>query len=168
MDTTRCFAYLTLTLFALSGCGDYRLIRPGQAGMERVRLTLGRPTDIRFSETGEEIWEYAKAPIGRETYIVRFGKDGRVKRIEQVLNDETIAQILVGQSTKREVRDLLGRPGDVSFFNAREHWEWPIREVGIRTATLVVQFGDDGVVRSVGRVLDFTDGDKKQGEQGVK
>jgi outer membrane protein assembly factor BamE (lipoprotein component of BamABCDE complex) len=166
MDARPLIASTFLALFALSGCGDYRVVKPGQSDMERVRLAMGRPTDIRFSETGEEIWEYAKAPMGQQTYVVRFEKDGVVKRVDQVLTAETIDRIAVGRSTKPEVRDLLGRPGDVSFFNGREHWEWPIRDTGMRTATLAVQFGDDGVVRSVGRVLDLRDGGKDQGDQG--
>lgn len=151
---------LVAALLAQTGCASYQSVRPGINTMQQVRLALGKPTDVRIAPNGDEVWEYARAPMGRQTFVVRFARDGVVKSSGPVLTDETIGKIQSHRSTKAQIRDWFGRPGDVNFYlNGKETWEWRMEEPGTgRTYTFIVQFGPDGTVESAGKVLDFFDG----------
>jgi outer membrane protein assembly factor BamE (lipoprotein component of BamABCDE complex) len=56
---------------------------------------------------------------------VTVGSDHAVKDVRQVLSDEYFAQVRPGMS-RDQVRRLLGKPGDVSVFTARDEevWSW--------------------------------------------
>jgi outer membrane protein assembly factor BamE (lipoprotein component of BamABCDE complex) len=74
-----------------------------------VRAELGAPTAIRNAGGKNQTWEYAGKPSPYETYLLAFSKDGKLKTIRQVINDETFAQIKSGM-TIVQVRALLGTP----------------------------------------------------------
>jgi len=117
--------------------------------MREVRSTLGRPTDIRWSPAGREIWEYASGPEGDETYLVSFDATGTVLSVRQALTAEAIDSIVVGTTSKAQVRNLLGFPADAYAIGGREVWEWRYKPAGFSSRSLIVQFGSDGAVTEV-------------------
>jgi outer membrane protein assembly factor BamE (lipoprotein component of BamABCDE complex) len=80
---------------------------------------------VRKNPDGTETWEYPTGPLGRQTYMVTLGSDHAVKEIHQVMSEEYFSQVRQGMS-RDEVRRLLGKPGEVSFFKARDEevWSW--------------------------------------------
>jgi len=136
---------LWLLAAALAGCATQGSFVPRQSTITEVRARMGSPTDIRFDENGDELWEYATGPRGSETYLFHFGKDGRVKAITQLLTEDRFAKILPGRTSKAEVRDLLGRPSDQSFLRNGTSWSWRVR-VGSRDGRFTVRFGPDNMV----------------------
>ena len=161
-------AQSVLLCAALSGCApiypfDSALFgKPVPSSKADLRRAWGRPTDIRFTPGAEEIWEYARGPMGRQTFIARIGRDGRVLEVEQVLTEARIAQLRPGYSSSAQVRALLGRPGDVSFYagTGAEVWEYRILDEASRTARILIQYDGDGVVTEVGKVVDSPGGVK--------
>jgi len=137
--------FLLLLVVGLSGCATPGSFTPQQSTILDVRARMGSPTDIRFDRNGDELWEYATGPRGTETYLFRFGKDGRVKAITQLLTEEQFGKIVPKQTTKSIVRDLLGRPSDEAFLRNGTSWSWRVR-VGSRDGQFVVRFGPDNVV----------------------
>ena len=139
---------LVLSLLAgvLAACAAPGHFVPGKSTMTQVRAGAGTPTDIRFAENGDELWEYAKGPSGTETYLLRFGRDGQVKVVTQLLTDEQFGKIVPGQTTKGAARDLLGRPSNTAFMENGTEWSWHVR-VGGRDGQFVVSFGPNGVAR---------------------
>ncbi len=148
------FAMLALPLLGLAACAQTGPIKPGGATKAEVRATMGKPSDIRFSGDGEDVWEYITSPMGRQTYIVRFGKNGVVKQIAQALDERAFQQIKAKQSTRAEVRGLLGMPADITFFSAGESWEYRTQEADGSTSTFNVLFGEDGVVKEAIKIVD--------------
>ena len=140
----------TLTLFVLAGtlaaCAAPGSFVPGRNTMTQVRASVGTPTDIRFAQDGDELWEYAKGPSGTETYLFRFGRDGQLKAVTQLLTEEQFGKIVPGQTTKSAARDLLGRPSNTVFMQNGSSWSWHVR-VGNRDGQFVVDFGADGIAR---------------------
>ena len=57
--------------------------------------------------------------------MVTMGSDHAVKEVRQVLREEYFSKIRPGMS-REEVRQLLGRPGEVMVFRARDEevWSW--------------------------------------------
>lgn len=108
----------------LSGCAAVSPVTGGMDEMQ-VQSRLGKPETVRKSSDGSETWEYPQGPLGRETYMVTMGSDHAVKEVRQVLREEYFSKIRPGMS-REEVRQLLGRPGEVMVFRARDEevWSW--------------------------------------------
>ena len=140
----------SLLLFVLAGalaaCAAPGSFVPGKNTVTQVRATVGTPTDIRFARNGDELWEYAKGPSGTETYLFRFGRDGQLKAVTQLLTEEQFGKIVPGQTNKGAARDLLGRPSNTTFMQNGASWSWHVR-IGNRDGQFVVDFGSDGIVR---------------------
>jgi hypothetical protein len=138
--------FLLLLAGLLVGCAAPGSFAPQQSTITDVRARMGNPTDIRFDRNGDELWEYAGGAGGTETYLFRFGKDGRVTAVTQLLTEDQFGKIVPNRTTKAGARDLLGRPSDESFQRDGTSWSWRVR-IGGRDGHFVVRFGRDAVVR---------------------
>ncbi len=124
---------LALSLAALAvslwGCAA---ISPVTSGMDETQLQsrLGKPETVRKNSDGSETWEYPEGPLGRQTYMVTVGSDHAVRNVRQVLSDEYFSQVKTGMS-RDDVRKLLGKPGEISMFPARDEevWSWRYQQV---------------------------------------
>ncbi|TMH92367.1 MAG: hypothetical protein E6H42_06765 [Betaproteobacteria bacterium] len=121
-------ATLGLLLFALAaslaGCANFNTVASGMPA-QQVQAKLGAPETVRKNADGSEVWEYPGGPLGRVTYMVTLGSDHAVREVRQVLNDEYFSRVRAGMS-RDEVRQLLGKPGDIMVFSARDEevWSW--------------------------------------------
>lgn len=158
MRPIRTFVAPGMIAAALAACVSYGGFVPGVSTVEEVRSAAGRPTDVRFAPGGEEIWEYATGPEGYETHVVVFDRNGVVRSSAQVLTEDNIKRLVPGKTTRAEVRELLGRPGDIYTFNDSETWEWRFKPEGFAPEMLVVFFGKDGTVAKVTRVMESVGG----------
>jgi hypothetical protein len=157
----RLLAPLLLVCAVLAACvGPRGLVAP-QATASQTLTRMGTPTDIRFDANGGELWEYATGPSGLETYLVRIGTDGRVTEVIQLLTQERLMMIEPGKHTKRDVRNLLGRPSEVNFLHSGEAWSWRFRLGGVQTGHLAVGFNPNGTVRDRMVILDSS-GDRSR------
>lgn len=147
-------------VFLLAACAGPRSVAPGQSTLSAVHASLGSPTDIRFDQNGDELWEYATGPMGTETYLVRAGQDGRVKSVTQLLTEAQFGKIVPGQMTKADVRRLLGRPSDQAFLYNGTSWSW-YADLKPQIGYFVVHFDPNDVVLDKIFILDesLDDGD---------
>ncbi len=155
-STTRAFCrtFAVIAAFALLGCASPRTVVPQQSMASDLRSTIGLPTDIRFDANGDELWEYAKGPSGTETYLVRVGRDGKVKDVTQLLTTARFDRIVPGKTTKAEVRDLLGRPSDIEYLKSGLVWEWRVL-VQPAKGFFNVRFDDNNIVRDKIVLMDW-------------
>jgi len=154
---------LFISIAVLAGCVSPRSFVAGQSDIMDVRNRAGLPTDIRFDRNGEELWEYASGPSGYETYLVRIGRDGKVKEVTQLITEERMLSITPGTMTKADARHLLGRPSDESFFNGEATWSWRARIVA-QPGFLVVRFNQDGTVKDRMALIDPSGGSRNGGK----
>jgi hypothetical protein len=125
-------AILSLLLFALAaylaGCANFVGVSNGMPA-QQVQAKLGAPETVRKNPDGSEVWEYPGGPLGRQTYMVTLGSDRAVRQVQQVLSDEYFSKVRTGMS-RDEVRRLLGKPGEIMVFNARDEevWSWRYQE----------------------------------------
>lgn len=154
MNASRTFSGL-LVLAALAGCAGPGSIIPQQSTLSDVRAAMGNPTDIRRASNGDELWEYARGPMGTETYLIRAGKDGRVKSVTQLLTREQFAKIVPNQTTKTEVRDLLGRPSEQLSLRGGTTWTWRVH-LGPQDGHFVVRFRRDDIVLDTALLIDIS------------
>lgn len=157
-------ALLSLALAGfLTACAAPGSIVPPQSTLSAVRASLGNPTDVRFDRNGDELWEYARGPVGTETYLIRAAKDGRVKSVAQLLTEEQFAKIVPGL-TKADVRQLLGRPTDQAFLRSGTAWSWHVA-LKPQLGHFVVRFDSNDVVLDKFILMD-TGAGETEGDRG--
>jgi outer membrane protein assembly factor BamE (lipoprotein component of BamABCDE complex) len=115
---------LPFLLLAVSGCAA---VSPVKSGMDelQVEARMGKPETVRKNADGSQVWEYPGGPLGRQTYIVTLASDHSVTQVRQVLSEEYFSKVRTGMS-RDEVRRLLGKPGEIMIFGARDEevWSW--------------------------------------------
>ena len=142
---------LTTTLIIVSfaalqgGCSAPGSLVPGQSTEADVRARMGAPTGTH-TEGGDKLWEYATGPEGFHTRLVRIGADGRVKEVRELLTEEQFAKIAPGQTTRAEVRNLLGRPADETTYRAGLTWSWRHLKGGVQPGYMIVKFNANDTV----------------------
>lgn len=159
MTLSRALVTLPLAVL-LAGCAGARSLVPMQSTLAQVHASMGNPTDIRFDEGGTELWEYARGPMGTETYLISANRDGRVIAVTQLLTETQFDKIVPGQMTKVDVRHLLGRPSDEAFLYNGTSWSWRV-DLKPQTGHFVVRFDSKDVVADKIILFDFTNGDDR-------
>ena len=141
-------ALLAVCLFA-AGCANMTSIPPGIAA-SAVEASRGKPFRVWPETGGGTSWEYPTGPAGRYTYMVRVGADGRVNRVDQVLNWDTFARITAGMPVT-EVEHMLGRPFSKTTFplNQQTAWAWRFVET-MWNRCFYAYVGPDGKVTGTG------------------
>lgn len=161
------FAVVAVLAGVLAACAGPGSIVPKESTISDVKDRLGPPTDIRFDAAGNEYWEYARGPQGTETFLYQIGKDGRVASATQLLTQSQVDRIVRGQSTKAEVRSLLGRPANQRFFRNGTVWEWRAM-INITPGYYAVRFDDRGVAQEVMVLPDASADGQDKGDKGSK
>jgi hypothetical protein len=150
----RCAPPLAL-VFLLSACAAYsgHGLQPGVATVSDVTATMGTPAMRWRDADGSEQLAYPRGPAGPHTFMVFIAPDGRLQRIEQVLNMEHFARIEPGRSDREAVLRLLGPPVPqwTEYFRARNElvWEWQFCDSWNQLARFDVLFdASTGIVRT--------------------
>ena len=139
-----------VVVVALSACASYdgRGLQPGIATDADVRQLMGPPAAEYASPDGSKELAYPKGPMGVETYMVHLRPDGRLARIDQVLDADHFARIVTGKTTREEVRRLLGPPGSTMEFPRMQRlaWTYRFRDVWGYDADFSTVFDVNGIV----------------------
>lgn len=147
-----CFSLL------MTACASYdgRGLQPGVATVSDVVGVMGEPA-MRWREAdGGEQLAFPRGPSGVHTYMAFFGADGRLTRLENVLEDRYFRQVLPGQHDQAAVFRLLGpsNPGMTVLFKARNEvvFEWLFCTESNHLAWFDVAFdATSGLVRSTSK-----------------
>ena len=149
---------ICLAAALIAGCASYsgKGLIPGTSTAADVEALMGRPAERIAKPDGSSVLYYPHAPVGRETYAVSIGADGKVQAVEQRLTDANIARLVRGTTTAREVRELFGPPPITTRLPRlqREVWEYPMDNIAM-PYLLLVQFSGDGIVREVFKMKDY-------------
>ncbi len=147
---------ITATLaVALAGCAGYAGsdLRPGVSTLPEVVASMGEPA-LRWKDAdGREQLAYPRGPAGTQTFMAFIAADGRLQRIEPVLDMEHFARIEGGKSDKAFVLRLLGPSMETgtAYFKARDElvWEWRFCDSWNQSAFFDVLFdATTGIVRT--------------------
>ena len=122
-------AAASAVIATLPGC-DYvnmQEMKPGITTQAEVRARMGEPGFVHRNDDGTATWEYARQPNGTQCYMITFGPNQVISRIEQALTDANYGKVRPGMS-KDDIRRLLGAPGTKQLFAnlGEEIWEWRI------------------------------------------
>ncbi|MFN0162546.1 MAG: outer membrane protein assembly factor BamE [Burkholderiales bacterium] len=154
--------FTCLIVLAAAGCASYggAGLVPGASTSADLRAAMGEPAAIHKAAPGAtyaESWEYPRGPLGRQTFMARLDSQGRLAVIDQVLTVAEVAKLKAGETTKDEVRRVLGRPGFTGpVRGGGEYWDYAAtaQDVPMRKIRLVVNFDARGIVTSAGESYD--------------
>jgi outer membrane protein assembly factor BamE (lipoprotein component of BamABCDE complex) len=151
---------IVTALILLSGCAgmDGRGLVPGQSTEKDVQALMGTPAERLKAADGDSIWFYPHQPFGRQMYAVRLTPAGAVRSVAQVLTEPNVAKLVPGVSTRSQARELFGPPFEQSRFprQQREVWTYTAYNGSLQEFFLHVQFSDDGIVREVIFIQDYS------------
>jgi outer membrane protein assembly factor BamE (lipoprotein component of BamABCDE complex) len=140
---------LLLVAFLLAGCALPQSLPPGTSEAE-VRNAMGRPALELPNRDGSRQLAYPTGPFGLQTYMAHIAPDGRLIRVEQVLDDVRFHQIQPGM-TREELLRFIGPPFQTAYFGnlGQTAWDYRFRDTWGYVAILSVMLDDNGIV--VGR-----------------
>ncbi|GHU17673.1 hypothetical protein FACS189475_01860 [Betaproteobacteria bacterium] len=150
-----CRLLLISSVLALPACAGYSgsNLKPGQSTLAEVIESMGTPAMNWKDPDGREQLAYPRGPAGTQTFMVFMAPDGRLERIEKVLNMEHFAKIQGDKSDTDSVLRLLGPiwPPNEAYFKARDElvWSWLFCDSWNQEAYFDVLFdGATGIVRT--------------------
>lgn len=148
-------------MLIIGGCAAYggRGLKPGEDRLENVLHVMGQPA-MRWQNTdGSFQLAYPRGPMGFHTYMVTLGADGKLRQIENVMDEKNFARIEAG-ITKDEVLHILGPSfsGWTAYFKARDElaWEWRFCNAWNEPARFDVLF--DNSKATVRKAISATEG----------
>ena len=150
-----------LSAIGITAC-DYinvKELQPGVSTSAEVRERFGPPHMEWRNEDGSLTWEFSRQPEGIECFMITIGPDQILRRIDQVLNEETFAKVQNGMNGE-QVRRLLGKHASSQFFQLKQEtvWDWRISHGAPGTGDPVfftVSFNTDGRVTGTGRYTQY-------------
>lgn len=150
MNSTLLRAMIAFCVVALTGCvGTPELLEPGQTRV-MVLERLGTPTGQYALADGTRL-QYSRQPEGQQVYNIDLDAEGRVRRVEQVLDIQWMtSRIQVDRWTRDDVLRAMGRPAiveRVARFDG-DIWTYRFNDIGIPRQAHV-HFDPQGTVRQL-------------------
>ncbi len=145
---------IVLAAFLLTACAGYSgsNLKPGVSTLPEVIASMGQPAMIWKNPDGSEQLAYPRGPAATQTFMAHVGPDGKLQRINKVLEMGVFAKIQAGMS-QDAVQRLIGPPQPhwTEYFKARDElvWSWLFCDSWNQEAFFDVLFeGKTGLVRS--------------------
>ena len=102
--------WLALALVALLvGCSLMPERVPMGATRSEIESRLGQPTAVHALADGARL-QYSRQPAGQQVYNLDLGADGRLLKVEQVMDAGWLQRIEVDRWTRDDALLNLGRP----------------------------------------------------------
>lgn len=138
----------------VSACAGYSGsdLRPGVSTLPEVVASMGEPAMVWKNPDGSEQLAYPRGPAATQTFMVYVGRDGKLQRIDKVLEMEVFARVQPGMRQDTVLR-LIGPPQSqwTQYFKARDElaWTWLFCDSWNAQALFDVLFdATSGIVRS--------------------
>jgi hypothetical protein len=118
-----------LCVATLCACTSYDggSLKPGQSTLQDVRATMGEPALQWVDPDHSMQLSYPRGPAGFHSFMVYLDPDGRLRRIQNVMDQPSFYRIEPGMS-EQDVLRILGPPVPAwtNYFAARRElvWEW--------------------------------------------
>ncbi len=113
----------------LGACAAYsgHGLKPGEDRLEDVLRVMGQPAMRWRNADGSVQLAYPRGPMGTDSYMAYIGSDGKLRQIENAMEQKSFARIRAGMAQEQVLR-ILGPsyPGWTAYFKARDErvWEW--------------------------------------------
>ena len=166
MLTMKVRALMCLTSVLLLGCaaGGASLLRVGQSEADAARA-LGTPNARHALPGGGARLEFARGPMGRETWMVDLDPQGRIRAWHQALAEPQLHdfQARAPGMAVDELLRTLGRPGERRHGGYQGGEVWSYRYPTNDCLWFQISIGEDRRVRDAGFGIDPRCDDRRSG-----
>jgi len=137
-----------ISALLLGACASYsgHGLKPGEDRLEDVLRVMGQPAMRWQNVDSSTQLVYPRGPMGFHTFMAYVGSDGKLQKIENVMDQKTFSRIHAGM-TKDQVLHILGpsTSGWTAYFKARDElvWEWRYCDVWNEPARFDVLFDNN-------------------------
>lgn len=142
---------LLIALFLCTACTTLgnAPIKIGDTEAQTTAL-LGRPA-LRYADGSAITLIYPRGPFGQETYVARFGTNGRLSSYEQVLTMQKFGTIRIGKDTKDVIMKTFGPPAETTYLSLPklEVWSYRYKENNVWDSMMHVHFDQSGLVHKI-------------------
>jgi hypothetical protein len=120
---------LVFSVLLVSACAGYSgsNLKPGVSTLPEVIASMGQPAMVWKNPDGSEQLAFPRGPAGTQTFMAYVAPDGKLQRIEAVLDMTHFASVQAGMS-KDEVLRILGPSGSrwTQFYPRSNDlaWSW--------------------------------------------
>lgn len=144
-----------LFICLLFGCASPlgNAVVPGQSTLRNVEAAIGPPAARLDLPGGGTTYFYSRQPLGRETYAVRFSREGVVTTVEPLFTAANFGKLRVNETSGSAIRELLGPPYRIERMprQARDAWEYWTNLDAVPTRVWLL-LSDDAVLREVVKI----------------
>lgn len=142
-------------LTVLAACVTAGSMKPGMT-VDQARAAAGRPTGTYALPGGGSRLQYSYQPFLQEVWNADFDAQGKLARVEQVMNDEAFARVQSGKDTTTDVLRDFGLPAETFSYKLRNETAWMYRyyTYGGFKAAMFIYFDPAGVVKRTETGLD--------------
>jgi hypothetical protein len=154
---------LVFSVLLVSACAGYSgsNLKPGVSTLPEVIASMGQPAMVWKNPDGSEQLAYPRGPAGTQTFMAFVGPDGRLQRIEQVLDMAHFGRVQAGMS-KDEVLRVLGPSGTIwtEYYSSTNElaWSWLFcNSWNVQEFFDVMFDASTGIVRTTGLRPQFLD-----------
>ncbi len=150
------FLPLLAALFLASCVSDGRNLRPGDDAAA-VRADMGAPALIVPLPQGGEAWFYPRGYVGHQTFRAELGPDGKLRKVEQVLDEHVFDQVIAFKTTRDELLRMIGPPNYEWRGSLSRQIIWDYTYYWGAQQPWLVRFGidDNGIVTGQVRVSEL-------------
>ena len=117
---------IAMAAATLTACASYSGagLKPGIATVADVEATMGQPAMVWKNKQGQITQlAYPRGPAGFVSFMAYFDAQGKLQKIEQVLDERHFFLVKNGM-TQDEVLRILGPYRDSNVFTARNELDW--------------------------------------------
>lgn len=140
-------------LLGLAGCATCGLDPQVAQTTDSVRAQLGEPTETWPHSDGSQRWTYWWGAYGRQTCMADFDAQGRMQKVENVLDEAHFLQVRPGM-TQAQLRELLGPPSWIWHVQYHDQTVWSYRYVNPFCDVFHVGLTPAGIVEDSAHGLD--------------
>jgi hypothetical protein len=147
-------AAAAVALFAGCAAVNTARLQPGQSTEADVIHALGKPAREFRNPDGSRQLVFPTGPMGVETHMAYLSPDGKLVRLEQVLDEAHIRRIENGVTTAAQLERLLGPPWrTIDFPNLGQvAWDYVLQDDWQYTVDFSVMVDRKGIVASTAYV----------------
>lgn len=153
MSPSRILLFVAATV--LAACATPQSLPQGTT-LDQARAKLGNPTGSYSLTGGGTRLQYSNQPFDQSVWNADFDAQGRLARVEQMMNDAAFSKVQSGKDTQNDVQRDFGRPADTFVYKLRNESAWMYRYFthGGFKAAMFIYFDPAGVVKRTETGLD--------------
>jgi hypothetical protein len=144
----RAVAIVSLSIGLAACVQPWQAFQPG-ASQSDIVARFGPPKEVYDLPNGNKNLLWPTRPLGETTVGAEISPDGKLVKLQQVLDNANFGRVVIGEWTKHDIQINFGLPEETAYFPLmkREVWSYRYVENNVWYKLYHFYFDDQGIVR---------------------